>query len=109
VVPRLFSSDAGVQHQAHVLWPWLVAMMPMGGIVFALDGVLLGAGDNGFIAVLTVVAAVGAFVPLSLLALHLHWGLGGVWAGLAGFIGVRFVGMVWRTKGGQWLVVGDQR
>ncbi|MDQ1742835.1 MAG: hypothetical protein QOE23_1174 [Pseudonocardiales bacterium] len=109
LIPALFSSDAGVREQAHVLWPWLVAMMPVAGIVFALDGVLLGAGDNAFIRTVTVVAALGGFVPLCLLALWLDWGLSGVWAGLAAFIGVRFVGMVWRTRSGRWLVVGERR
>lgn len=109
VIPALFSSDAGVQQQTHVLWPWLVLMMPAAGIVFALDGVLLGAGDNAFVRSLTVLAALGGFTPVSLLALRLDWGLSGVWAGLTVFIAVRFAGMVWRTRSGQWLVVGEQR
>jgi Na+-driven multidrug efflux pump len=91
------------------LWPWLVAMMPIGGIVFALDGVLLGAGDNAFMSKITVLAAIGAFVPLSLAALRFDWGLGGVWAGLSGFILVRFVGMTLRARSGRWLVLGEQR
>ncbi len=109
LVPAAFSSDHAVQQQAHLLWPWLVAMMPLGGIVFALDGVLLGAGDNAFMRTVTLVAALGAYCPMALAALHFHWGLGGVWAGLAAFIGVRFVGMAWRTATGRWLVVGEQR
>ena len=108
-VPALFTADPGVREQAHVLWPWLVAMTPVAGVVFALDGVLLGAGDNAFIRTVTVVSALGGFVPLSLLALWLDWGLAGVWAGLAAFIGIRFAGMVWRTRSGRWLVVGEQR
>ena len=109
LVPALFTADTGVRAQAHVLWPWLVTMMPIAGVVFALDGVLLGAGDNAFIRTITVVSALGGFVPLSLLALRLDWGLSGVWAGLAAFIGIRFAGMVWRTRSGRWLVVGEQR
>ncbi|MCW2539029.1 MAG: family efflux transporter [Frankiales bacterium] len=108
VIPALFSSDAAVRHQSHVLWPWLVAMMPVAGVVFALDGVLLGAGDNAFIRTITVVGAVLGYVPLSLLALRLHWGIGGVWAGLAAFILIRFIGMMWRTGSGRWLIVGEQ-
>jgi putative MATE family efflux protein len=109
VIPALFTSDAGVRQQTHVLWPWLVLMMPAAGIVFALDGVLLGAGDNAFVRSLTVVAALGGFLPVCLLALRLDWGLSGVWAGLTVFIAVRFVGMVWRTRTGRWLVVGERR
>ncbi|MDQ1733382.1 MAG: hypothetical protein QOK10_3541 [Pseudonocardiales bacterium] len=107
IVPLAFSSDAAVQHQAHVLWPWLVAMMPAGGIVFALDGVLLGAGDNAFMRSITLIAALLGYVPLALASLHFGWGLGGVWAGLALFIAIRFVGMGLRTRGGRWLVVGE--
>ncbi|WP_232524982.1 MATE family efflux transporter [Nocardioides mangrovicus] len=106
LVPRAFTSDAGVQHQAHLLWWWFVAMLPAAGLVFALDGVLLGAGDVGFMAWLTVVAGVVAFAPLNLLALRLGWGIGGVWAGLAAFVLVRLVGMVWRVRGTRWSVEG---
>ncbi|MGI8664708.1 MAG: MATE family efflux transporter [Jatrophihabitans sp.] len=108
-IPALFSSDVAVQHQAHLLWPWLVAMQPAAGIVFALDGVLLGSGDNAFIRNVTLVAALVGFIPLCLLARPLGWGLGGVWAGLTAFIVLRLIGMAWRTRSGRWLVVGEQR
>jgi putative MATE family efflux protein len=106
VVPRLFTSSSAVVHQTHVLWPWFVAMLPVAGVVFALDGVLIGAGDVAFLRTITVVAAVFAFAPLNIAALHWHWGLAGVWAGLAAFIVVRFVGMVLRTRGDRWVVLG---
>ena len=47
-----------------------------------------------------------AFAPLNLAALHWHWGIGGVWAGLTAFIVVRLVGMLWRTRGDRWVVLG---
>jgi Na+-driven multidrug efflux pump len=106
VIPEIFTSSEAVRHQAHLLWPWFVAMMPAAGVVFALDGVLIGAGDVAFMRTLTVVAAVGAFAPINLAALRLDWGIGGVWAGLTAFIVVRLVGMVWRTAGTRWQVVG---
>jgi Na+-driven multidrug efflux pump len=106
LVPALFSSSPAVVHQAHVLWPWFVGMLPVAGVVFALDGVLIGAGDVAFLRTITVVAAVLAFAPLNLAALRWHWGLGGVWSGLAAFILVRFVGMVLRTRGERWVVLG---
>jgi putative MATE family efflux protein len=106
LLPAAFTSSSSVQHQAHLLWPWLAGMQPLGGVVFALDGVLIGAGDVGYLRTLTLVAGVAAFAPINLAALHWHWGIGGVWAGLTAFIVVRFVGMMWRTKGGRWAVVG---
>ncbi|QNK82176.1 MATE family efflux transporter [Nakamurella sp. PAMC28650] len=109
VIPLAFSSDPGVQHQAHLLWPWLVGMMPVGGILFALDGVLIGAGDNAFLRTVTLLSALLGYIPLALCALAFGWGLGGVWAGLATFIVLRFVGMAWRTGSGRWLVVGESR
>jgi putative MATE family efflux protein len=109
VLPNAFTSSPAVVAQAHILWPWFVGMQPFAGVVFALDGVLIGAGDVGFLRTITLVAAVGAFAPLNLAALHWHWGIGGVWAGLTAFIGVRFVGMVWRTRSDRWLVTGAQR
>lgn len=107
VLPKVFSADPSVQHQAHLLWPWFIGMLPVAGLVFALDGVLIGAGDMAFMRNLTLVAAC-AFVPLSLSALHWHWGIGGVWAGLAAFIMVRFIGMMARWRGDRWLVLGAQ-
>ena len=105
-IPRLFTSSSAVQHQAHVLWPWFVGMLPAAGVVFALDGVLIGAGDVRFLRTITIVAAVGAFAPLNLAALHWHWGLGGVWAGLTAFIVVRLAGMLARARGDAWVVTG---
>jgi putative MATE family efflux protein len=109
LIPEAFTSSAAVQHQAHLLWPWFVGMLPLAGVVFALDGVLIGAGDVAFLRTITVIAAVGAFAPLSVAALHWHWGIGGVWAGLTAFIVVRFAGMVVRARGERWLVLGAAR
>jgi putative MATE family efflux protein len=109
VLPPLFTDSGAVTHQAHVLWPWFAGMQPAAGVVFALDGVLIGAGDVAFMRTLTVIAALGAFVPLDLAALHWHWGIGGVWAGLTAFVVVRLIGMLIRTAGTSWAVAGEQR
>ena len=109
VVPLAFTSDRQVQHQAHLLWPWLVAMMPVGGVLFALDGVLIGAGDNAFLRTVTLVSALFGYIPLAVCALAFGWGIGGVWAGLSSFIVLRLVGMAWRTRSGRWLVAGESR
>ena len=106
LIPDAFTSSAAVRHQAHLLWPWFAGMEPVCGVVFALDGVLIGAGDVRFLRVITLVAAVGAFAPLNIAALEWHWGIGGVWAGLTAFLVVRFAGMVTRVRGDRWLHLG---
>jgi putative MATE family efflux protein len=106
VVPALFTSDADVRHQAGVLWPWLVGMMPVAGALFALDGVFFGAGDLAFLRRVTLFASLAIFVPLLVLAHELDLGLGGVWAGIAAFIGVRMVFGALRWRSRRWLVAG---
>jgi Na+-driven multidrug efflux pump len=106
VIPLTFTSSAPVVHQTDLLWPWFAGMLPAAGLVFALDGVLIGAGDVRFMRSLTIVAALGVFTPLTVAAAVLHWGIGGVWAGLTAFVVARLVGMVLRTRGERWIVLG---
>jgi putative MATE family efflux protein len=107
VLPRLFSSSPAVWHQAHLLWPWFVVMLPAAGVVFALDGVIIGAGDVAFLRTVTIVAALGGFVPITLATAHWGWGIGGVWAGLTAFVVIRLVGLMWRIRGERWVVLGS--
>jgi putative MATE family efflux protein len=106
LIPAAFTSSHAVRHQAHLLWPFLVGMQPAAGVLFALDGVLIGAGDVGFLRTITLVSALGVFVPVTLCALYFHWGIVGIWAGLTGFILARLVGMLARTNGSRWVVTG---
>jgi putative MATE family efflux protein len=109
VLPGLFSPDPLVREQALVAWPWFVATQPLAGVVFALDGVLIGAGDVQFMRNLTVAAGILFFLPAIWLAYALDLGLGGVWAGLACFIVARLVGMLTRVRGARWAVAGAIR
>jgi len=109
VLPRLFSSDPHVLSQALVVWPWFAAMQPLAGVVFALDGVLIGAGDLAYLRNLTLVAGFLAFLPMIWLALAFDWGLTGIWAGLTVFVLVRLLGTAGRIRGGAWAVPGVVR
>jgi Na+-driven multidrug efflux pump len=77
--------------------------------VFALDGVFIGAGDVGYLRNVTIVAALGGFLPMVWLAYGLRLGLGGVWAGLTLFIVIRLVLLLHRLASGCWAVVGAVR
>jgi Na+-driven multidrug efflux pump len=105
-LPRLFSTDPEVYRQSMRVWPWFVGIQPAAGVVFALDGVLIGAGDVRFLRDLTIGAALGGFLPAIWLAHWLRLGLGGVWAGLALFVAIRLVAMLVRVRSGRWALVG---
>ncbi|MBM7493068.1 putative MATE family efflux protein [Micromonospora luteifusca] len=109
VVPSWFSSDAGVRAQAMTAWPWFVAMLPLAGVVFALDGVLIGAGDVRYLRNLTIVAALGGFLPAIWLTYGFDLGLGGIWAGLTLFVVIRLVALLLRLRNGSWAVTGAVR
>ncbi|WP_116453201.1 MATE family efflux transporter [Blastococcus litoris] len=103
VLLPLFTDDPAVLAQAEVVWWFLAGMQPLAGVVFALDGVLMGAGDVGYLRTVTIGSAVVGFLPLSLLSGPLGWGLAGVWTGLCLFIGLRLVGVLVRVAGDRWL------
>ncbi|GAA2622660.1 MATE family efflux transporter [Paractinoplanes durhamensis] len=109
VVPGWFTPDTSVHEQAAIVWPWFVGLMPFAGVVYALDGVLIGAGDIRYLRNLTLGSALLGFLPAIWLAYWLDLGLGGVWAGLGLFILVRFVTTVWRWRSGGWAVLGATR
>ncbi|MGD9531039.1 MAG: MATE family efflux transporter, partial [Pseudonocardia sp.] len=58
VLPAVFTSDPAVLALVTVPWWFFVALQPVAGVVFALDGVLLGAGDAAFLRTTTLFAAV---------------------------------------------------
>ena len=77
--------------------------------MFALDGVLIGAGDTRFLAYAMVLAAIVFFVPIALAALHFHWGIVGVWAGLLALIAVRLATNAARFARRRWIVLGAEQ
>uniref|UniRef100_UPI000ABDB18F MATE family efflux transporter n=1 Tax=Mycobacterium celatum TaxID=28045 RepID=UPI000ABDB18F len=106
VLPQLFTDDRAVLAVIGVPWWFLVAQLPVAGIVFALDGVLLGAGDAAFMRSATVISALVGFLPLTWLSLVFGWGLAGIWSGLTSFIVLRLLFVGARTVSGRWAVIG---
>jgi Na+-driven multidrug efflux pump len=108
VIPRLFTDDERVVDKAQVLWPLFALMQPAGAVVFALDGILIGAGDARYLALAMLFAGVFVFVPISLAALHFDWGLAGVWWGLNALMVARLVTLGARFASGRWVVLGAE-
>jgi len=109
VLPRLFSGDPQVYAQCLRAWPWFAGMQPLAGVVFALDGVLIGAGDVRYMRNLTIASALAGFLPAIWLAWGLRLGLGGIWAGLTVFVVLRLAALLGRMRSGRWAVVGATR
>ena len=102
VIRRIFTTDEAVLDA--MAWPWwlLIAMIAAGGVLFALDGVLLGAGDAAFLRTLTLSSVFVGFLPGIALAYWAGTGLTGIWCGLAAMIAVRLVGDMWRFRSMRW-------
>ncbi|TQM44297.1 MATE family efflux transporter [Pseudonocardia cypriaca] len=109
VLPPLFTPDPAVLAAVPVPWWFFTAMQPIAGVVFAIDGVLLGAGDAAFLRTSTLAAAVIGFLPPIWASLAFGWGLAGIWSGLAMFMVIRLVAVGLRARGGHWAVTGAVR
>ena len=109
VLPRLFTTDPDVLAAIPAAWWFFAGMQPLTGVVFALDGVLLGAGDAAFLRTWTLVAAAAGFLPMIWASLAFDWGLVGIWTGLLLFVVLRLVAVLVRVRSGRWAVAGAVR
>ena len=106
VLPPLFTDDPAVIERARAIWTMLAFMQPAAAVVFALDGILIGAGDTRYLAGSMLLAGLGVYIPIALLALALDWGMTGVWAGLLALVGVRLLTLGVRFANGRWAITG---
>jgi len=109
VLPRLFTADPAVLAAIPAAWWFFAGMQPLAGTVFALDGVLLGAGDAAYLRTWTLVAAAAGFLPLIWASLAFDWGLVGIWSGLLLFVVLRLVAVLLRVRSGHWAMAGAVR
>lgn len=105
VIPRAFTSDPRVIERAQAFWPLFAAMQPVGAAVFALDGILLGAGETDYLA-WSMLASSAVYVAVAVLSFTAHWGIVGVWAGFDVLMLVRLASCAARFRSGRWVVVG---
>ncbi len=109
VLPRVFTAEPAVLAAVPAAWWFFAGMQPLTGVVFALDGVLLGAGDAAYLRTTTLLAAVVGFLPLTWASLVFGWGLVGIWSGLTAMVLIRLVAVSLRVRSGRWAVVGAHR
>ncbi|MEU9624410.1 MULTISPECIES: MATE family efflux transporter [unclassified Streptomyces] len=104
----LFTGDPSVQD---TLLPALLVValsQPIAGVVFVLDGVLMGAGDGQYLA-WAMLITLAAFAPVALLVPAFGGGLTALWWAMALMMTVRMATLWLRTRSGRWIVTGATR
>jgi len=106
VVPALFTSDPAVRAALVGALVVVALQQPLSGLVFVLDGVLIGAGDGTYLA-WGGLATLAVFAPAALAAVALGGGLLAVWVSFTvAFMGARLVVLTLRARGTAWLHTG---
>ncbi|MFF1479484.1 MATE family efflux transporter [Streptomyces sp. NPDC058301] len=104
----LFTGDHTVQD---TLLPALLVVavsQPIAGVVFVLDGVLMGAGDGPYLA-WAMLLTLACFAPVALLVPVLGGGLTTLWWAMTLMMTVRMLTLWLRARSGRWLVTGATR
>jgi putative MATE family efflux protein len=105
VIPHVFTSDPSVVALTSFCLLWVAVMQPLNGVVFTLDGVLIGAGDQRYLATAMAISA-AVFVPAAGAVLATDAGLGWLWAALALFMVVRAATLLVRYRDRRWARTG---
>ena len=108
IVPPAFTDDPAVRDLSRFLFVFLALLQPVSGLVFALDGILIGAGDQRFLAV-AMAAAFAFYLPFAIAVDVTSAGIGWLWAAMLLFMAARGWGLYRRFDGDRWAVTGAVR
>jgi Na+-driven multidrug efflux pump len=102
-IGHAFTSDPAVLDQLTLVLVIAALFQPLCGVVFVLDGVLIGAGDGRYLAFAGALVLV-AYAPFVVLW---HPSLAAVWTSFSLiFMGGRFVVLTLRARRDTWMSVG---
>ncbi|MFJ7629776.1 MATE family efflux transporter [Streptomyces sp. NPDC097595] len=104
----LFTSDPEVRRTLVPALLLIACCQPLSGVVFVLDGVLMGAGDGPYLAWAMLVTLV-VFISAALAVLVCGGGLVDLWWAMTLMISVRMVTLWARARSGRWIVTGGTR
>ncbi len=107
VLGEVFTDDPAVLALTGTLILYVAVLQPLNGYVFALDGILIGAGDLAFLAKAMILAFV-VFAPAATAVLVLDLGIGWLWAALAVLFLARAVVLGHRFHGDRWVRLGAE-
>jgi Na+-driven multidrug efflux pump len=83
----------------------VVIITPIAGVVYVLDGILIGAGDGRYLALAGLIALV-AYAPLAMLVGLNQAGLIWLWIAFTGYMIARMITLLLRARGNAWLRTG---
>lgn len=102
----LFTDDPAVRQQLNSVLLVAAVSEPVCGVVFVLDGVLMGAGDGSYLA-WAMLATLAVYAPVALTLGS--GGLVALWIAIDLCMAVRLVFLCVRARTGAWLVTGAVR
>jgi putative MATE family efflux protein len=104
----LFTGDSIVKNTALPALLMVALSQPICGVVFVLDGVLMGAGDGPYLAG-AMLLTLAVFTPAALLVPVFGGGLTALWGAMTLMMAVRMLTLWLRARSGHWLVTGATR
>ncbi|MEU6365090.1 MATE family efflux transporter [Streptomyces sp. NPDC046931] len=104
----LFTADPAVHRTALPALVLVAVSQPVCGMVFVLDGVLMGAGDGPYLA-WAMLLTLAVFAPVALLVPVLGGGLTALWAAMTLMMTMRMATLWLRARSGRWVVTGATR
>ena len=105
LLPRAFTSDATLRAAAASALIGVACLQPINAVAFALDGILVGASDQHFLA-RAMLLALAAFVVAALVADATITGLGGVLLAATTGMAVRCAAGLARYRSDRWIKLG---
>ncbi|MFJ8943895.1 MATE family efflux transporter [Streptomyces sp. NPDC102395] len=108
LVLPLFSGDPIVKDTALPALLVVALSQPICGVVFVLDGVLMGAGDGPYLA-WAMVLTLAVFAPVAVLVPVLGGGLTALWGAMTLMMAMRLLTLWLRARSGRWVVTGATR
>mmetsp|Transcript_43819 Transcript_43819/g.107588 ORF Transcript_43819/g.107588 Transcript_43819/m.107588 type:complete len:238 (+) Transcript_43819:1-714(+) len=96
--PRLFSQDATVLRLSSTILPIAGAIMPLAAMVDVLENTLIAVQEYMHMTVTSAIGVACVFIALQIFVGIWGFGVAGVWLSFACFMGVRFLGALWKFK-----------
>jgi Na+-driven multidrug efflux pump len=103
LVVMAFTADAEVRQALLPVLLVVAIIQPISGVVFVLDGLLIGAGDGRYLAWAGVVT-LAVYTPVALVLSQ--WGFTWLWVAYGAFMLARLTTLGLRERSDRWMVLG---